>query len=91
MRQAHDCTMMIDPAKLYPGCKAVGTDRCQWHTCLLTETPTYKSRSTTNWPILACSVSTSSAEIAGSAAFLPSKAEAMFRVAVLYQPVIIVG
>lgn len=50
-----------------------------------------KSRSTTSWPILACGFSTSFSEIAGSADVPPPNADAMFSIAVLFQPLIMVG
>ncbi len=50
-----------------------------------------KPRSTTNWPVLACSFSTSAADIFGSAIVWPLKACAMFSIAVRFQPLIMVG
>ncbi len=49
-----------------------------------------KSRSMTFWPILAFSLSTSPAEICGAAREAPHAA-AMFSIAVLFHPEIVVG
>lgn len=45
----------------------------------------------TRWSILACSFSTSAAEICGLEDEAPPKAAAMFSIAVRFQPLIIVG